>query len=402
MPDGREAATVRVVSAMAEIDAGAWDACAGGDNPFVSHAFLSALEESGSAVPEAGWLPRHLLLEDSAGSVLGAAPLYAKSHSLGEYVFDQGWAERYERAGGRYYPKLLCAAPFTPVPGPRLLTRADAPEKENAERALAAAIVELVRRHDLSSAHVTFAEESQARRLAALGFLIRTGYQFHWHNRGYADFADFLNDLSSRKRKALRKERAQALGSGLTVRVASGRDIFESDWDAFFDFYQETGSRKWGRPYLTRDFFSLLHAAMPEKVVLILAERAGRPVAGALNLMGSDALFGRYWGAVEQHPFLHFELCYYQAIDYAIARRLARVEAGAQGEHKIQRGYLPVATYSAHYIADQAFRSGVARFLEAETRDLAAEMAALAALSPFKAQERGKAASGSGPEAMPS
>ncbi|HLF58920.1 MAG TPA: GNAT family N-acetyltransferase [Alphaproteobacteria bacterium] len=384
MPDGREAATVRVAASISEIDAAAWDACAGGDNPFVSHAFLAACEDSRSAMAETGWLARHLALEDSAGALIGAVPLYAKSHSQGEYVFDHGWADAYNQAGGRYYPKLQGCVPFTPVPGPRILIRGGVGARADAEQTLAAAIVELARRHDLSSAHLTFVAEQQARRLAELGFLLRTGYQFHWHNRGYGSFEDFLGDMASRRRKNLRKERAQALSAGLKVRIATGRDIREADWDAFFDFYMETGSRKWGRPYLTRPFFSMLHAAMPEKIVLILAERAGTPVAGALNLRGRDALYGRYWGAAEEHPFLHFELCYYQAIEFAIAHGLARVEAGAQGEHKIQRGYLPQATYSAHYIRDSGFRDAVARFLAEESRSVAAEMAALSGLSPFK------------------
>ena len=378
MPDGREAAVVHIKPRMAEIDAAAWDSLAGDSNPFLSHGFLNALEESGSAVPETGWLPRHLVLEDSAGAMTGAAPLYLKSHSLGEYVFDHGWAQGYEHAGGRYYPKLQCCVPFTPVPGPRLLAR----DGESAD-VLATAMIEIARRDGLSSVHVTFADEAQANRLADLGFLIRTGYQFHWTNRGYGCFGNFLADLSSRKRKSIRKERDQAM-AGLTLRIASGSDIRESDWDAFFDFYMETGSRKWGRPYLTRAFFSLLQSAMPERVVLFLAERNGTPVAGALNLMGRDTLYGRYWGAVEHHPFLHFELCYYQAIEFAIAHKLARVEAGAQGEHKIQRGYLPETTWSAHYIADSGFRRAVADFLAHERRAVAAEMAILAESSPFK------------------
>jgi len=378
MPDGREAAVVHIKPRMAEIDAAAWDALAGDTNPFLSFGFLSALEESGSAVPETGWLPRHLVLEDSAGAAIAAAPLYMKSHSLGEYVFDHGWAQAYEQAGGRYYPKLQCCVPFTPVPGPRLLA-CDA----ESEAILAAAMIEIARRDDLSSVHVTFADQAQAEFLAGRGFLLRAGYQFHWTNRGYGSFADFLADLSSRKRKSIRKEREQAM-AGLQLRVAMGRDIREADWDAFFDFYMETGSRKWGRPYLTRPFFSLLQAAMPERVVLFLAERGGSPVAGALNLMGGGTLYGRYWGAVERHPFLHFELCYYQAIEFAIAHKLARVEAGAQGEHKIQRGYLPQPTWSAHYIANGGFRRAVADFLAHERRAVASEMAMLAETSPFK------------------
>ena len=363
---------------MAEIDAAAWDKLTGGANPFLAHGFLNALEESGSAVPETGWLPRHLVLEDAAGAAIAAAPLYMKSHSLGEYVFDQGWAQAYEQAGGHYYPKLQCCVPFTPVPGPRLLAR-DA----ESESILAAAMIEIARRHELSSIHVTFAEEAQAHRLSDHGFLIRPGYQFHWNNRGYETFDDFLADLSARKRKSIRKERARAM-DGLDLRIATGKEIRESDWDAFFDFYMETGSRKWGRPYLTRAFFSLLQAAMPERVILFLAERGGRPVAGALNLLGADTLYGRYWGAVEDHPFLHFELCYYQAIDFAIAHKLARVEAGAQGEHKVQRGYLPQPTWSAHYIANPGFRRAVAKFLTYERREVAGIMAVLDGYSPYK------------------
>lgn len=377
MPDGREAVAVHVKERMAEIEPEAWDRLAGDGNPFLSHGFLNALEESGSAVPETGWTARHLVLQDG-GSLIGAAPLYVKSHSLGEYVFDQGWAQAYEQAGGRYYPKLQCCVPFTPVPGPRLLAR-DA----ESEAVLAAAMIELARRGEISSVHVTFAEAEQARRLADHGFLLRAGYQFHWTNRGYASFDDFLADLSSRKRKSIRKERSEAT-AGLTLRTARGGEITESDWDAFFDFYMETGCRKWGRPYLTRAFFSKLAAAMQERVLLFLAERGGRPVAGALNLIGRDTLYGRYWGAALHHPFLHFELCYYQAIEFAIAHKLGRVEAGAQGEHKVQRGYLPAPTWSAHYIADPGLRAPVAGFLARERPAVAAEMAMLAEFSPFK------------------
>ncbi len=360
-----------------------WDACAGPENRFVSHGFLSALEDSASATAKTGWLPRHLVLEDAAGLVVAAAPLYIKSHSMGEYVFDQGWAQAYENAGGRYYPKLLSAVPFTPVPGQRLLAR-----DEESRRRLAAAMIEIARRHELSSVHVNFTTEPEVRRLAEFGFLIRTGFQFHWRNRGYRSFDDFLNDLTARKRKMIRHERTDAL-KHLTVRIARGGEISEADWDAFFDFYQETGSRKWGSPYLTREFFSRLSATMPDKIVLIFAERGGRPIAGALNVLGADALYGRYWGAIEHRPFLHFELCYYQAIEFAIAQKLARVEAGAQGEHKVPRGYLPTPTYSAHYLRDFGFRDAVARFLQEETRAVAAEMAMLAEMSPFKTESKG-------------
>ncbi|MGB8275485.1 MAG: GNAT family N-acetyltransferase [Alphaproteobacteria bacterium] len=386
MPDGRDAYTARTFSRIADISAAAWDACAGGANPFVSHAFLSALEESGSATPETGWAPRHVAIEDAGGAVVAAAPMYVKSHSFGEYVFDHGWADAYERAGGRYYPKFQIAVPFTPVPGPRLLVRHEYADNGAAgEAALAAAIEELVRRYGVSGAHVTFAPEDQVERLARRGWLVRLGYQFHFENPGYGSFEDFLAALSSRKRKAVRKERAAALADGLTVRALRGPEIEERHWDTFFDFYISTGDRKWGSPYLTRAFFSALGAAMAERVVLFLAERGGRPVAGALNLVGPDALYGRYWGALEDHRFLHFELCYYRAIEFAIAHKIARVEAGAQGPHKISRGYLPRPTFSAHFLLDAALSRAVADFLARERRQVAFEMRALSESSPFRA-----------------
>src|SRR5579883_2716376 len=367
MPDGREPASIRLVERIADVPAASWDACAGGDNPTVSHAFLHALEESGSATAEAGWLPQHLLMEDGAGRLIAAAPLYLKSHSYGEYVFDHGWADAYERAGGRYYPKLQVAVPFTPVPGPRLLVRADAPA--GSCETLIAALVEIARRHRVSSLHVTFPLEAE---------------QFHWENRGYASFEAFLAALSSRKRKNIRKERAAAVADGIEILTLTGSAIEPRHWDAFFRFYRNTGDRKWGYPYLTRDFFHRLGATMADKVVLIIAEQRGRPIAGALNLLGSDTLYGRNWGCLGEFPFLHFECCYYRAIDFAIARSLRRVEAGAQGPHKIQRGYLPVPTYSAHWIRDKAFAKAVADFLARERRAVAHEREALAEFSPFR------------------
>lgn len=375
--------TIRFVERLAELDAAAWDACAGDDNPFVSHAFLSTLEESGSAVPASGWLPRHIVLENESGLLIGAMPMYAKGNSLGEYVFDHGWAEAFERAGGRYYPKLLVGVPFTPVPGPRLLVRADV-DVAAVRGALIEGALALAEGSSLSSIHVNFLTEDEAAFLAGSGFMRRTGLQFHWRNEGYQCFDDFLASLAARKRKQIRRERREALAAGLTIQVLSGREICEHHWDAFFDFYQDTGNRKWGSPYLTRAFFSLLGERLSDRVVLFLAERGGRPIAGALNLKGTDALYGRNWGAIEYHPFLHFELCYYQAIDYAIQEKLARVEAGAQGEHKLMRGYLPVPTYSAHWIAHVGLRRAIENFLARETPFIVDEIEALAEHAPFK------------------
>jgi uncharacterized protein len=370
--------TARIADGVSTIPAAAWDACAGSDNPFLAHAFLSILERSGSVGPQTGWQPLPILVDGADGQPAAIAPAYAKTHSQGEYVFDHAWADAWERAGGQYYPKLQVAVPFTPVPGARLLLR----EPERAP-ALIAAIEAVTDQNELSSAHVTFLAEDQLQAFEAAGWLIRTGTQFHWENPGYAQFGDFLDALASRKRKAIRKERAAAV-EGLTIRHLTGAEITEAHWDAFWAFYQDTGSRKWGRPYLTRAFFSLLGEAMGDKVLLILAERDGEPIAGALNLIGADTLYGRYWGALEEVPFLHFELCYYQAMDAAIARGLARVEAGAQGEHKLARGYAPVTTWSAHYIPDPGFRRAVADFLQRERRSVEQEQAFLDELTPFK------------------
>lgn len=386
MPDSAQEITIRTVEGLAEVPAAAWDTCAGPDNPFVSHAFLLALEESGSADADAGWLPRHLLVEDAAGTLLGCAPLYVKSHSYGEYVFDHGWADAWERAGGRYYPKLLCGVPFTPVPGPRLLTAPGA-QAERIEAALAAGMVEVGRQLRVSSLHVNFLPERQWRLLGELGLLQRTGQQFHWENRGYADFDGFLASLNSRKRKAIRKERREVVEAGVTLRALSGGEIEERHWDAFWRFYRNTSDRKWGSAYLTREFFSRIGETMADKVVLVVAEANERIVAGALNLRGTDTLYGRNWGCSAHYPFLHFEACYYQAIDYAIRHGLKRVEAGAQGQHKIQRGYLPVTTYSAHWIADPRFRRAVADYLEREREAVAEGIEELTEFSPFRKED---------------
>ena len=370
--------TARIAEGVGALPADQWDACAGTANPFLGHAFLAALEESGSVGGRSGWQPIPVVVDGADGAPTAIAPAYAKSHSQGEYVFDHGWADAWERAGGTYYPKLQVAVPFTPVPGARLLLRDPA-----AAPALIAALEAVTDRHDLSSAHATFVAPDQIAAFEHAGWLIRQGTQYHWQNQGYASFDDFLAALASRKRKAIRKERAAAV-EGLTIRHLSGAAIGAREWDAFWRFYQDTGSRKWGQPYLTRAFFPLLGAALGERVLLILAERDGVPIAGALNLIGEDALYGRYWGCTEEVPFLHFELCYYQAIDAAIARGLKTVEAGAQGEHKLARGYVPVPTWSAHYIPDPSFRRAVADFLVRERAAVAQEQEFLGEMTPFR------------------
>jgi len=381
-------AVARVVQRIGDIKANAWDACANPDpatfDPFISHAFLGALEASGTVGGhDTGWLPHHMTVEDGAGQLSACMPCYIKLHSTGEYVFDYAWADAYERAGGRYYPKLQAAVPFTPVPGRRLLVK-PGPKAQSSEVLLAAAAIALAKRLGASSLHVTFLTQGEWRRLADLRFLLRTDQQFHFYNEGYASFADFLARLSSRKRKTIRKERAQALSNGLSIERISGTDITEAHWDAFYDFYMDTGSRKWGRPYLNRHFFSLLGEAMGTRCLLIMAKRANRYVAGALNVLGGDCLYGRYWGAIEHHPYLHFEVCYYQAIDYAIEAGLARVEAGAQGGHKLMRGYRPVTTYSAHWIQDPGLRRAIARYLNDERRAVAEATAFLTACGPYR------------------
>jgi uncharacterized protein len=372
---------------IADIPAEAWDACANPDpaihNPFIAHGFLKALEDAGTVGDNTGWSPRHLVLRNASDEITACAPCYLKSHSKGEYVFDHAWSDAYARAGGRYYPKLQIAVPFTPVPGRRLLAR-PGPECEANEALLAGAAVELVKRSDLSGLHVTFLSEGECERLGGRGFLQRTDQQFHWRNPGYGSFDDFLASLASRKRKAVRKEREQALADDLKIEWIRGSDIKEAHWDAFFAFYMDTGSRKWGRPYLNRKTFSLIGAAMSDRCLLMLAMRGKKPIAGSFHMIGGDCLFGRYWGAVEHRPFLHFELCYYQAIEYAIQHRIARVEAGAQGEHKLARGYMPTKTYSAHFIADPALRRAIADYLVRERAYVDAAAEELSEYAPFR------------------
>ncbi len=332
---------------------------------------------------QTGWQPRHLTIETADGAIVGLAPCYIKTHSRGEYVFDHGWAEAFERARGNYYPKLQVTVPFTPVTGPRLLA-APSPIADAVRGALGDALVEITNANDLSSAHVTFLTEPEWRMLGGRGFLQRTDQQFHWENEGYGCFEDFLARLASRKRKVIRRERKDALAAGITVHWLTGSDLTDDVWDAFFAFYMETGSRKWGRPYLTREFFSLISETMANRILLVMAKRAGRWIAGAINFLGADAIYGRNWGAIEHHPFLHFEVCYYQAIDYAIQHGLGRVEAGAQGEHKLARGYLPSTTYSAHFIANPALRRAVADYLKRERVYVRAAREELAAAAPFR------------------
>ena len=381
MPDGAPPLTLTLHKHIAEIPAADWNACAGGANPFVSHGFLSAVEDSGSANARTGWLPQHAVLRDDSGRVVAAAPMYAKSHSYGEYVFDHGWAHAFERAGGKYYPKLQVASPFSPVPGPRLLTRPDSGIEPDL---LAQALAQACQQLGMSSVHATFCTEAEWAALGAAGWLQRIGVQFHWSNDNYASFDDFLGALSSRKRKVLRRERRDANNCGLEYVALRGPEISKRDWAAFYKFYTSTVDRKWGSAYLTEGFFPLLGERLGDAVVLMLARHNGVAVAGALNLVGADTLYGRNWGCKGDWPFLHFELCYYRAIDFAIAHGLKRVEAGAQGEHKIQRGYLPVPTYSAHWIAHAGLRQAVADFLEHERPARLAEMAELATASPFR------------------
>jgi uncharacterized protein len=371
--------TLEVAQSAEAIAAGAWMDCAGGRNPFLDHAFFVALEASGSATAHTGWAPMHLLLRGVDGVPIGIMPGYRKSHSQGEYIFDHSWADAFERAGGRYYPKLQCAVPFSPVPGPRLLLRDGA-----AAPFLLRGAEQLCHELKLSGVHATFVAPEQLEYFQEAGWLIRKGEQFHWHNRSYRSFDDFLGALSSRKRKMIRKERETALENGISIQHHNGAAITDDHWAVFWKFYQDTGARKWGQPYLTRQFFTMLGAAMGDKLLLVLAYRNGKPIAGALNLIGTDTIYGRYWGCVEDHPCLHFEVCYYQAIDYAIAHGLAHVEAGAQGPHKLARGYEPAATWSAHYIAHPGFRAAIADFVEREAEQVDAEMEYLGTRTPFR------------------
>jgi predicted N-acyltransferase len=374
MADRETEIIAKIASGVSGLNARAWDRLTG-DDPFVGHAFLSALEDSKSVGPGTGWTPAPILVEDDAEHLVAAAPAYLKTHSQGEYVFDHGWAEAWERAGGEYYPKLQVAVPFTPVPGPRLLgTR---------PQHLLTAIEAVAVQNELSSAHITFIEDATAAECERRGWLIRHGVQYHWFNRGYSSFEDFLATLSSRKRKTLRKERAAAQ-EGLEIRALRGAEIEPAEWDAMWAFYQDTGSRKWGHPYLTREFFDLVGDRLGDSVLLFLAYRGSNPIAGALNFVGQDTLYGRYWGCTEEVPFLHFELCYYQAVEWAIDHGLKAVQAGAQGEHKVARGYEPVITKSAHFIPNRSFRDAVSQFLEAERQGVAAEVEWLRRDLPYR------------------
>ena len=381
--------TIRIARSFEAIAPERWALLGGarrgadGYNPFASHAFLSSLEESGSATAETGWLGHHLLMEDADGTLLGAVPCYLKSHSRGEYVFDQGWADAFERAGGRYYPKLQSAFPFTPATGPRLMV-AEGRDPDKMRPLLAGGLRQVADQLGVSSAHVTFLPPDELPAFAANGYLHRTDQQFHFLNTGYRDHNDFLDTLASRKRKALKKERRAALENGITIDWLTGSDLTEDIWDQFFAFYMDTGSRKWGRPYLTRSFYSLIGEKMADDILLVMAKRGGRYVAGAINFIGADALYGRHWGCIEDHPFLHFEVCYHQAIDFALEKGLARVEAGAQGEHKLARGYMPSLTHSAHYIAHAGLRRAVAHYLSAERAEVEAAGGYLAEHGPFR------------------
>ncbi|MFN4113785.1 MAG: GNAT family N-acetyltransferase [Sphingomonadaceae bacterium] len=373
-----DALIARVAGSIGALPAEQWDALAGNGNPFLSHAFLTALEDSGSVGPGTGWQPAPIVLEDGSGRLLAAMPSYAKSHSQGEYVFDHSWADAWHRAGGRYYPKLQIAVPFTPATGPRLLLA-----EERFAAPLLGAAEQVCAGNGFSTAHATFIEPAQSQLFEQAGWLMRTDIQFHWHNRGFASFDDFLGSLSARKRKAIRKEREGAQGE-VAIRRLTGSDIRPEHWDAFWLFYQDTGARKWGTPYLTRAAFDLVGERLANRILLVLAYDGAEPVAGALNFIGQDALYGRYWGATRDVRFLHFELCYYQAIEAAIELGLARVEAGAQGGHKLARGYEPVATWSAHWIADPGFRAAVAEFLEQERAGVAQDQIWLGGRTPFR------------------
>lgn len=401
---------VRVIGSLDEVAPAAWDACAGATpapvapsenapagtsdpasafdpaNPFVSHAFLSALERSGCVGARSGWMPAYVLVEDAEGRLRGAAPSYVKSHSQGEYVFDHGWADAYERAGGRYYPKIQVSVPFTPATGPRILI-APGPHASQVAALLVAGLEALRRETRSSSIHATFATAGDIASLEPAGYLIRHDIQFHWLNRGFGTYDDFLASLVSRKRKTLKRERREALANGISIDILTGKALTEAVWDDFFSFYQDTGARKWGRPYLTRGFFSEIGSSMADRIILVMARRAGRYIAGAINFRGANTLYGRNWGCIEEHPFLHFEVCYHQAIDYAIAHGLVRVEAGAQGAHKLARGYMPVITRSAHYLADPGLKRAVEHYLRQERAEIGLARDSLAEDAPYHADQ---------------
>ncbi len=380
---------IQIIDSFRQIDSKKWDQLILKDNcqlpnPFITHAFLSALEDSGSAIAQTGWLGQHLLLQDSENNLCAALPCYLKNHSQGEYVFDQGWADFFERAGGRYYPKLQCSVPFTPATGPRFLTGNSRYSNQYRE-ILTNALKQLCQKHEVSSAHVTFLKKDDWRAMEPQKFLLRTDQQFHWKNNNFKDFDSFLESLSSRKRKNIRKERKTANSTkDLEIEVVKGKGISPEMWDSFYEFYTDTGSRKWGRPYLTRQFFTLIGDRMPNQIVLIMAKRQGKHIAGAINFVGDNTLYGRHWGCSEYHPGLHFEVCYYRAIEYAIENRIDRVEAGAQGEHKLARGYMPVTTHSAHWIENEGLRNAVAHYLEHEREHIEQESRILHNHGPFK------------------
>ena len=386
--------TLTACNDIAEIGQEAWDACANPASslylpeqvqfdPFISYSFLHAIEKSGSAVAETGWAPYHLLLEDDVGKAAGVVPMYLKSHSQGEYVFDYSWADAFERAGGKYYPKLQIAVPFTPATGRRLLV-SDSADAESIQEYLLGGVTQVAEKVGVSSVHITYAEKAQWEKMGSLGFLQRTHQQFHWQNQQFSSFDDFLAALSSKKRKNIKRERKAALAGGVEIERLTGSNIKEHHWDAFYRFYVDTGGRKWGTPYLTREFFSLIGETMADNILLIMCHREGRYVAGAINFIGGECLFGRNWGCIEDHPFLHFEVCYYQAIEFAIEKGLNRVEAGAQGQHKLARGYLPTHTYSAHWIVNASFREAISHFLDQENRYIDEEIEYLDEHSPFR------------------
>lgn len=379
--------THHILKSLSEISAASWNSCAYNEqthhNPFLSHQFLSALEDSGCTTADTGWQPQHVVIRDAESKVVGIMPLYLKSHSYGEYVFDHAWANAYQNAGGRYYPKLQSAIPFTPVTGPRIAVHPDA-QKNEVQQEIVAAAVSLAETFNVSSLHVTFTEQQNCQFLEEYGFLKRQDQQFHWLNQGYRSFEDFLRALSSRKRKNIRKERIQAVAHDIEIEILTGQDITEDHWDNYFAFYLDTSNRKWGRPYLNRLFFSLLGERLSDRLVLIMCKRQGRYIAGALNLQSDDCLYGRYWGAIEDHRYLHFEICYYQAIEYAIHQGLKKVEAGAQGEHKLARGYLPTTTYSAHWIRNEAFRQAISDYLEQERAAVSQDQEILTSFAPFR------------------
>jgi len=385
MPDGGNAATIKVISSLTEVPKTQWDACAGNQNPFVSHTFLKCLEDSEAVCNETGWLPQHILIENDTG-LAGCVPCYLKNHSHGEYVFDWGWADAFERAGGQYYPKLQVSVPFSPVTGPRLLVR-DGVDVERTQAMLTAGLLELCKQHGVSSLHVTFPTEDEWTTLGEKGLLKRQGQQFHWHNNGYKTFDDFMETLNSRKRKMIRKERTAA-NKEVEIEVLTGDKVQSHHMDEFYQFYINTIDRKWAHAYLNNEFFQLIHERMPENIVLVRATQSGKAVAGALNLRGPDTLWGRNWGCSERFRMLYFEACFYRSIEFAIENGLARVEAGAQGPHKISRGYLPHPTYSVHWIRDEGFRTAVEKYLQQERRGVNAEMTLLTKLSPFKREEK--------------